>query len=157
MAGLTTGSAGKARMKNHQGFMSPAPPLLRNHHPGKTKMNREGAVPGCSKGSVPGPCKLMARERNTLTSRSAQNRLARPPRPPQHRMEGQGEMELPPGPKSVASQRAPGPGWRWGSGLNTSVSPEGQVLGGPVFTRVHLKGFRTHTLLKTHKLSHAER
>ena len=65
-------------------------------------------------------------------------------------------MELPPGPKTMASQRAPGLGWRWGSGLNTWVSPEGQVLSGPVFTRVHLKGFRTHTLLKTHKLSHAE-
>ena len=36
------------------------------------------------------------------------------------------------------------------------MSPEGQVLGGPVFTPVALKGFRTHTLLKTHKLSHAE-
>ena len=38
----------------------------------------------------------------------------------------------------------------------TAVSPEGQVLGGPDFTRVALKGFRTHTLLKTHKVSHAE-
>lgn len=39
---------------------------------------------------------------------------------------------------------------------NTAVSPEGQVLGGPDFTRVALKGFRTHTLRKTCKVSHAE-
>lgn len=52
-----------AGMKNHQGFVSPAPHVVRNHHPRKTKMNSEGAVPGSSKGSVPGPCKLMVKER----------------------------------------------------------------------------------------------
>ena len=144
-----------ARMKNHQGFVSPAPRLLRNHHPRKTKMNREGAVPGCSKDSVPGPCKLMAKERNTLTSQSAQNRLARPPRPPQQ-AGGSRRDGAPSWAQDHGKPAAPGLGWRWGSGLNTWVSPEGQVLSGPVFTRVHLKGFRTHTLLKTHKLSHAE-
>lgn len=96
-----------AGMKNHQGFVSPAP-----HHPRKTKMNSEGAAPGSSNGSVPRPCKLMVKKRNTLTSHSGQNRLARPPRPPQHRLEGQGETGFPSGPKTVASQRAPRPGWR---------------------------------------------
>lgn len=141
-----------AGMKNHQGLVSPAPHGVRNHHPRKTRMNSEGTVPGSSEGSVPGSCKLMAKERNTLTSKwPAQAGTA--PSASTAQAGGSRRDAVP----FWAQDHGKPAGFRTRVEVeNTAVSPEGQVLGGPDFTRVALKGFRTHTLRKTRKVSHAE-
>lgn len=115
-------------------------------------MNSEGTVPGSSEGSVPGSCKLMAKERNTLTSKwPAQAGTA--PSASTAQAGGSRRDSVP----FWAQDHGKPAGSRTGVEVeNTAVSPEGQVLGGPVFTRVALKGFRTHTLRKTRKVSHAE-
>lgn len=123
----------------------------------KTKMNSEGAVPGSFNGSVPRPCKLMVKKRNTLFPKVARTGWHSPLglHSTGWRVKERWGSRL--GPRPWQAEAGPQTGVEVGKWAEHIVSPEGQVLGGPVFTHVALKGFPELTrLLKTHKRSHAE-